>query len=66
MKNVSVLISLHISIFINKLSLFKDYNHYDKNRQQNKNIRVDLPVAKSIQSSEYKEQLLRHELLEKM
>ena len=46
--------------------MFKDFNHYDKNRKNTKAIRVNFPVAKDIQSNEYHELLMRHLMLEQM
>jgi hypothetical protein len=42
------------------------FEHYDKNRKNNKTIRVDVPVAKVIQNNEYQELLRKHEMLEQM
>lgn len=40
--------------------------HYDKNRKERKNIRQDLPVAKSIFNEEYQDLLKKHQMLEEI
>ncbi len=62
-KNVSIYIYNFTSP---NFSLIQVYVHYDKNRKQRRDVRSDVPVAKSIQQTEYQELLRRHELLEKL
>ncbi len=52
--------------FINLNDLKKVHTHFDLNRKQRKSIRSDIPVAKSLQTTEYAEQLRRHKMLEEL
>jgi hypothetical protein len=40
--------------------------HYDKNRKERKNIREDIPIAKSIFNEEYQDLLRKHQMLEEI